>query len=360
MKIPPPLRNYLRRNRFVRFLYFDCHFADIPILLGIGQFKRDMRQALNEFLSEDKLLNQIYIQSISKDIKSCYFRYKTTPQEYFLFKLEGKSRNERQRYLSDHMIMKLVANKSGRKIHDVELNDKYSFYLINKSYFRREAIYFDSSTTFDTFRQYTLSSRKFIAKPNSAALGHGVEIFTVETAKDAEAFFKCLKRKGADYILEDIIIQDPNMAVWNSSSVNTIRINSFLNNDKFNAAFPFIRTGRKGSIVDNGGQGGIFASIDIHTGEICTDGMDEKGNTYKGHPDSKVIYRGWQIPKWKELLQLTEQIHRNMPKHRYVSWDFAFTNDGWVLIEGNWGEFVCQQMTYNQGLKKEFISLLNN
>ena len=149
------------------------------------------------------------------------------------------------------------------------------------------------------------------------------------------------------------------MSVWNQSSVNTIRINSFLSNGIFNVLSPFIRTGRKGSIVDNGGQGGIFASVDKLSGKISTCGMDESGNTYTHHPDSGIEYIGWQVPRWEELIQMTEEIHRNMPKHIYVSWDFALTDGGWVLIEGNWGEFVCQQMTNNRGFKKDFLTFLN-
>ena len=28
-----------------------------------------------------------------------------------------------------------------------------------------------------------------------------------------------------------------------------------------------------------------------------------------------------------------------MSDHIYVGWDFALTDNGWVLIEGNWGQF---------------------
>ncbi len=359
MKLPPPIRNLLRNSKLIRMLYFDCHLADIPVLLGLGQFKKQMEAAIYKFEGKNKLIDRTYAKLISKDIKSCYIRYKTTPQEYFLFRFMEKNHCERKEYLSDHMIMKLVADKSGRKIHDVELNDKYNFYKINKYFFKREAIYFNNSTSLDEFRQYALSSKRFIAKPNKAALGQGVELFTIKTDIEVEDAYNRLKKNKVDYIIEDLIIQRSDMAVWNQSSVNTIRINSFLIKDKFTVLFPFIRTGRKGSIVDNGGQGGIFASVNRNTGIICTDGMDEQGNVFQSHPDSKITYKGWQVPNWNELLQLSEQVHRNMPKHIYVSWDFALTDNGWVLIEGNWGEFVCQQMTYNQGLKKEFISQLN-
>lgn len=314
---------------------------------------------MNHFLAPEELSNSKLVKEIYRDIKQCYFRYKTTPLEYFLFELRQKSNKERKSYLSDNMIMKYAADKSGRKIHDTELNDKFYFYRINQQFFKRKAMLFNANTEQKQFTDFALSAKRIIAKPNKAALGAGVEIFTIANQSDAEKIFSILKNKRIEYIIEEVICQSPKMSVWNETSVNTIRINSFLNNGIFNVLSPFIRTGRKGSIVDNGGQGGIFASVDKRTGIIITPGMDEKGNTYTNHPDSGIKYEGWQVPEWDQLMELTHKIHDNMPKHVYVSWDFALSNNGWVLIEGNWGEFVCQQMTNKRGLKNEFLNYLN-
>ena len=96
------------------------------------------------------------------------------------------------------------------------------------------------------------------------------------------------------------------------------------------------------------------------TGTIITDGKDEKNNIYVSHPDSGVVYKGWQVPRWTELILLVEKLHKTMSKHKYVAWDFALTNEGWVLIEGNWGQFVCQQSCMGRGFKKDFLELINN
>lgn len=329
------------------------------MLFNLGSFNKQSSSAIKEFLCKGELADKEKVEEIKRDIKRCYYKYKITPQEYFLFRLRNKSDPERNEYLPDHLIMKLAANKTGRKIHDTELNDKFNFYRINKPYFKREAFFFNRATKLEDFKKFAVSVDGFIAKPNGAALGSGVEIFRVKTERDAEKAFNRLQEYCVDYILEDLIRQSGDMAVWNRSSVNTIRINSFLTNGKFSVLCPFIRTGRKGSIVDNGGQGGIFASVDKETGRICTEGMDEKGNSYKAHPDPGIEYLGWQVPRWDELIKLSELVHRNMPRHVYVSWDFALSDNGWVLIEGNWGEFVAQQMTNRRGYKKDFKRLLN-
>jgi hypothetical protein len=46
-----------------------------------------------------------------------------------------------------------------------------------------------------------------------------------------------------------------------------------------------------------------------------------------------------------------------MPHHRYIGWDFALTDDGWVLIEGNWGQFLSQYVD-KIGLKSKFMDCM--
>ena len=81
---------------------------------------------------------------------------------------------------------------------------------------------------------------------------------------------------------------------------------------------------------------------------------------YEKHPDSGLTYRGWEVPQWQELLIMAEKIFRQcFPEHRYIGFDFALTERGWVLIEGNWGQFVSQ---YNDkvGVKEQFVRYLKD
>ena len=57
---------------------------------------------------------------------------------------------------------------------------------------------------------------------------------------------------------------------------------------------PFILSGRKGNFVNNGAQGGLFASINVADGRIATDAYDENGNRYECHPDSGTPFCGEQ------------------------------------------------------------------
>jgi len=121
---------------------------------------------------------------------------------------------------------------------------------------------------------------------------------------------------------------------------------------------PFLRMGRHGSIVDNGGSGGIFAVVDEMSGSLTTCGVDEFGHVFERHPDSMHLIKGWQVPRWKELLKTAEEVHRTVPNYPYVGWDFALTKTGWVLIEGNWGQFLSEAAD-KEGIKCKFDSMFD-
>ena len=165
--------------------------------------------------------------------------------------------------------------------------------------------------------------------------------------------------KEGSYICEELINQDSRLATFNESSVNTVRIPSIWAKSEAHILYPFLRTGRKGSVVDNGGSGGIFALIDAESGVVVSDGFDQSGHRFVKHPDSHVIYKGYQIPEWASLKAAVNKVHSTMPKEfKYVGWDFALTNKGWCVIEANWGDFIAQQKTLGRGLYKEFKKIL--
>ena len=67
--LSPPIRNILRNNILVRFLYFDCHFADIPVLFNLGSFNNQSSSAIKEFLCKGELADKKKVEEIKIDIK---------------------------------------------------------------------------------------------------------------------------------------------------------------------------------------------------------------------------------------------------------------------------------------------------
>jgi hypothetical protein len=135
-------------------------------------------------------------------------------------------------------------------------------------------------------------------------------------------------------IVEQVIKQHPAMNGFYKDSVNTIRIFTILKDGEFDAFAAFVRFGVRG-VIDNVSSGGIACGVDTKTGKIITPALGEDGISYTKHPVTGKAFEGFQIPRWKECLALTERALRKVEGIHYVGWDVALTRRGPVLVEGN-------------------------
>lgn len=321
-----------------------------------GQLISEEIKTVNSlFLAKDQNSDTAFRARITKDILYCMFKYGATPTNYYTFGFLSLSEDERSTFVTDIYRRQLLKRISGNEKY-LELKDKYGFYKKMSKYFYRDVISIRCEQDFVKFNEFCHKHVQFIAKPNGGTLGKNTNIYSVNN--NVRYMFDSFISAG-EWIIEELIVQIEEMKQWNPSSVNTIRLNCYLSGSKFYVLCPFMRTGRKGKCVDNGGSGGIFAVVDEKTGEIVTDGFDEYGNCYPIHPDSGLTFKGWKIPFWDQLLMVGEDCIRTLSDHKYVGFDFALTSNGWVLIEGNWGQQIGQICT-KKGIKKEFESLLMN
>ena len=291
-----------------------------------------------------------------KDMVLCYFYYHIVPWEYKLYHFENKQHKERLNYLSDvdrYMCCELLM---GAEVYET-LKDKYKFYKMLETFYKRPIFCFSNNTLECDLNNFLKCIEgKLFVKPLDGSLGRNT--FIVFTKEEKTNLFVNLKKLKGQWLIEGAISQAASMAEFNISSVNTLRVPSIRVKDKVHILQPFFRTGRNGQIVDNAGAGGILCVIDPSNGIVITDGFDESSNVYECHPDSHKKYKGWQIPYYQELMILVERIHKSLPeKYKYIGFDFALTNEGWDLIEGNWGQFVGQ-IAAQEGIKNKFDKYL--
>lgn len=294
---------------------------------------------------------------LEKDIILCYLEYGATPDEYFLLGFSKQTSEQRASFVTDRIKDEECLRTASLEMFNKELTDKYNFYLRNTAFFHRKTILVACAEDFSKFSEFIRESGQVFAKPIDGSYGSGAHIIKDSDENKIRKEFDRLLTSGK-WIIEELIVQAPEMSAWNKSSVNTVRIPSVLTEDGKSVVIgPFFRTGRSGHVIDNAGGGGILAAIDPNTGRLISDGFSEDNHYHECHPDSGKKYKGWVIPEWKKLLDLAEKVHKNMPGHKYLAFDFAYTPQGWVLIEGNWGQFLWQYAT-KKGLKKQFLELM--
>lgn len=88
--------------------------------------------------------------------------------------------------------------------------------------------------------------------------------------------------------------------------------------------------------IANGCQDALTAMIDIRTGQVLTDAVDQnKLVEYAAHPVTGVKFKGLQINHWEETLEMMRRAVPLVGRLSNVGWDVAITKDGPVMIEGN-------------------------
>ena len=167
------------------------------------------------------------------------------------------------------------------------------------------------------------------------------------------------------YIIQETLIQHPNIAKINPYSINTIRMDTYIKEDStVEILSGVMRFGRRGNIVDNASSGGFFIALDLEQHKLKEYGFQHlsQGNKYiYEHPDTKVKLEGYEIPYVEETKELIRKIAKILGD-RLVGWDIAITPNGPVIIEGNYNYGIRMQDIAYGGYKSHpvFNEILKN
>jgi hypothetical protein len=189
-------------------------------------------------------------------------------------------------------------------------------------------------------------------------MGKGIKKQAISKNSDLLEIYNKLKEEKC--LVEELIIQDGEIAGFNPPSVNTCRLYSILNKSDVAITGSYLRMGVGDVAIDNYSSGGIMAKVDIDTGIITTFGKNKLGRSFILHPNSNKQIIGFVIPRWDEIKRTIEEAARVVPTVRYVAWDVAVNNRGDIcIIEGNnYGDFIVQEAIDLQGKKMKYQKLL--
>ncbi len=282
------------------------------------------------------------------------------PEEYACYELDRYSRAEQKAFISSRGSMTAVYRMNDCEAMDV-FNNKGKTYAKFGAYYGREAVYIAKQSDLEKYMQFVTKHPVFVKKAVFEAMGRSIEkIDLSDCGMKPEALFQKLIGEGA-HILEECVQQCSVMAALNQSSVNTVRSITFYTKHGIQQPYFFMKIGRAGSFVDNGGAGGILVGIDGETGKLSTDGYDEMNHHFAQHPDSGLTFQGYQLPEWDALKALSAELSAKMPAVKYIGWDFAHTDKGWVIIEGNGrSQMIGPQTVFKRGIKAEVKQFMND
>lgn len=277
--------------------------------------------------------------------------------EYITYFFEQKSFKERLSFASEVDLWKF-ANACADRSETKVLKNKRETYKIFSEWYKRDVLSIESSDDYSKYLEFVTKHPIFFSKPLYGSFGRNSGIVDTSKYSSIEDSFHQIV-KYAPLILEELIIQCPEMAQFNPSSINTVRTAVLKTKNGPELLFGFIRNGRKGTVVDNGGSGGIFIPYDCTNGKLCKYGYDENGNIFTEHPDSKIIYHNFQIPRFDEIKELSLKLVERLPKLKYIGFDVAIRPNDIVIVEVNHAsQFVEFQALHEIGFKKEIEEIM--
>lgn len=178
-----------------------------------------------------------------------------------------------------------------------------------------------------------------VSKPTQEGKwGKGVKVFSTKDGllDDNSSIGSLMDGYKKNFIIQEKIQQHESMCLLNPTSLNTLRVLSYRQDNEVYILYVVVRIGRKGKSVDNETAGGINADIDLESGRIidCAYGTpSEKRITVT---DVGTILKGFQIPSFELVKNEVIELHLRLPYFNLIGWDFGIDEKGRpVMIEWN-------------------------
>lgn len=310
--------------------------------------KRRLSRQRNWAISiERDNLESLELQSLSKfeckELEKCWGKLglKIYPIFYRMFKtVEGFD----SKYLSDDLFYPLII----RALNPVEYSISFEHKALY-SYLYKEikqptnyvkcinGILFNSSMEVISLdiAKNILQDKSFIIKPTkNSCMGRNVKLMTYRDDFNIDELFK---NYGDDFVIQEVINQSSQTAIFNKTSLNTFRVSSLFINGKLTICSVVFRCGRDNNIVDNAGAGGLMVGVD-EDGTFHDYAYDNKYKRYY-KTDGGIIFSNQNIEEVQNIIRIVKEYHpKYFPNLGFIGWDFALDSENHpILIEVNLG-----------------------
>ena len=267
-----------------------------------------------------------------RDYKKAFWKHRVTYSEYmYSYEYWHLNEAERDKFISTSEMQVIYRKLGDRKARDV-FHNKTAFLAAFKPFVHRWWA-LANTLTLVQFKNKVLEF-DIIAKPVDGTQGEGIFKIVANDVEDWQRLYDQLIQ--GNYLLEQCIIACDELARFHPASLNTIRVVTISNGDKFEVFGALFRMGARGSVIDNTHSGGVYAPINVETGTIDIEAIDAHNNHYEYHPDTHIRIKGFAIPCWKQIVDTCRDASKVVPKNHFTGWDICVTNEGYVeIIEGN-------------------------
>lgn len=252
------------------------------------------------------------------------------------------------RYIPDDIHMLYIVPHFNKRLYVRAMVDKNLHCLTLPGVTRPETVYkrIDGCCTNDDFTPISedeafsrcLEPVRYIVKPTvDTGKGEDIRFFRGDDAP--EEIRSLLDKYDCDYIVQKVVRQHPELAKFNPSSLNTIRIVTLFLNGKPHILSSILRIGAAGSSVDNVSRGGYQCTIqpDGRLQPIAYTTRSGKAEFVEETTDG-LRFGEFLVPSWDTIKQTALDLSTKLPHLKFIGWDFGVNENGDVVLI----EFNCE------------------
>ncbi len=267
-------------------------------------------------------------------------------QDYADYDFAILSRAERATYMT-HPVSNQLSQKYDAPAYRPQFHDKIAFNRVFAEHLHREWLIVTPDNAAEV-RAFVEGQGTVVAKEPVGQAGTGVHRYHAADIEDWDGFHRGLVERG-ELLLEEVIVQHPDLAAVCPGTVNTTRVTAFFDGEQTHILAVAQKFGR-GAVSDQMTYGGFYTMLD-DTGHAVGKGYDSHDNIHEFHPESGVRIADFQLPFYDEVVAFIDRVARVVPQIQYVGWDVVVTPEGPVLVEGNWAAGVYENKPTATGIR---------
>lgn len=268
------------------------------------------------------------------DMLGCSMKYGAGYNDYIIFEFYKLKAKQRKTYLTRIKNKKLVTTLNDARYSHI-FDEKNVFDKKFKDFMGREILDL-ADIGYDEFETFVQGKEYFFAKPYIGESGKGIEKIRVADFKTTEELYRYVTNKEKNFgVIEEVIVQHPDVAKIYPHSLNCLRVVTLVNNGEAHILYSVFKMGNNGKFVDNLENGGLACHFDLDKGEITGQGHTSALVNYDAHPATGIKFVGYKLPYMEEVKEMVKKAAMVIPEFRYVGWDVCITPNGPAIVEGN-------------------------
>lgn len=176
--------------------------------------------------------------------------------------------------------------------------------------------------------------KRFLIKPSiDSGEGRLIKFYDNEELT-AEGMLRAFDEMGCNFLAQEVISQHPAISALNASSLNTVRIVSFLFEGEVHVLSSILRIGASNSRVDNVGAGGYACPIQAD-GRLNKLAVNRKSDWVEEN-ENGLRFDSVVVPGYGKAVETVKKLHRRLAHFKIIGWDIGINaEDEPVLIEFN-------------------------